>query len=95
MGSTMLLFGGTMGKERLNDMHWLGPAAADPSRLEWSRAVASGPQRPSGSIPQALLPSAMRHGPDPAPGSALAAYDTRHSPGVRLHASPVLLHTVL
>lgn len=50
MGSSMLLFGGAMGKERLNDMHWLGPAAADPSRLEWSRAVASGPGQPSGSI---------------------------------------------
>lgn len=91
----MLLFGGAIGKERLNDLHWLGPAAGDPSRLEWSRAVAAGPQLPSGSIPQALIPSAMRHGPGPARVSALAAHDMRHSPGVRPHASPVLLHTLL
>ena len=51
MGSSMLLFGGAArNKERLNDMYWLGPAVSDPSRLEWSRAMASGTRQPSGAL---------------------------------------------
>ncbi|KAK9831836.1 hypothetical protein WJX81_000216 [Elliptochloris bilobata] len=48
VGSGMLLFGGAArDKERLNDMHWLGPAASALSRLEWIQAVPSGARQPS------------------------------------------------
>ncbi len=53
VGSSLLVFGGAAkGRDRLNYMHWLGPSASDPSRLEWSRAVASGAQQPPGALLQ-------------------------------------------
>ena len=52
----MLVYGGVDGgRRRLGDMHWLGPAAADAARLQWSCVDTPGPRQPCGALSSADL----------------------------------------